>query len=219
MDNSKGVLFDLDGVIVDTARFHFVAWRNLANELGFDISLDQNEQLKGVSRVDSLKKILIWGNKTCSNAEFSAYLHQKNEDYLGMIAALKPTDLLPGVKEVLDFLTAEKVPFALGSASRNARPILNYLQIANRFAAVVDGNDVTKAKPDPEVFLIGARKLEVAPKNCIVFEDAVAGIQAANAVGMTSIGIGNAEVLQKADYNFTDFTQITTEFLQELITK
>lgn len=219
MNNSKGILFDLDGVIVDTARFHFIAWNNLAKNLGFSITQAQNEELKGVSRVDSLKCILEWGDIKYSPEEFAHYLYQKNAEYLKMIQTLDENDLLPGVKKVLDFFSTQNIPFALGSASRNARPILDYLKITHRFIAVVDGNDVTKAKPDPEVFLIGAQRLNRTPENCIVFEDAVAGIRAANSAGMTSIGIGNTEILHEADYNFTDFTQISTEFLQELIKK
>lgn len=219
MNKHKAIIFDLDGVIVDTAKFHFLAWRKLANDLGFDISQEQNEQLKGVSRVHSLRQILKWGEKTCSEEEFERCLISKNEDYLASISGMNENDLLPGVKKVLDYLTSEKVPYALGSASKNARPILKSLKISNRFTAIVDGNDVSKAKPDPEVFLIAAEKLNVNPKNCIVFEDSLAGIQAANSAGMLSIGIGDATILKEADYNFSDFTEIDIGFLEELVLK
>lgn len=217
MNKYKGIIFDLDGVIVDTAKFHYLAWRKMANDLGFDISLEQNEKLKGVSRVHSLEQILDWGGKTVSQEEFEELMAGKNEDYLARISGMTEEDLLPGVRKVLDFLTENKIPYALGSASKNARPILKGLGIHDRFAAIVDGNDVHKAKPDPEVFLIAAEKLNLKPEDCIVFEDSVAGIEAANRAKMYSIGIGDKQILGAADKNFADFTEIDLEFLQKLI--
>lgn len=219
MSDYRGIIFDLDGVIVDTAKFHFLAWRKLANDLGFDISLDQNEQLKGVSRVHSLEQILQWGGKTVSEADFERLMVSKNEDYLARISHMSEEDLLPGVKEVLDFLTENDIPFSLGSASKNARPILKSLKIYDRFTAIVDGNDVQKAKPDPEVFLIASEKLQMKPSDCIVFEDSVAGVQAAKRANMISIGIGEEEVLGEADHIFPDFTQIQIEFIKKIVTK
>ena len=219
MNRTRGIIFDLDGVIVDTAKFHYLAWRKMANDLGFDITLEQNEKLKGVSRVNSLQQILGWGNKTVSEAEFEQLMSSKNDDYLARIAHMDENDLLPGVKKSLDYLTENNVPFALGSASKNARPILKGLKIDQRFEAIVDGNDVTKAKPDPEVFLIAAEKLGIPPQDCIVFEDSVAGIEAANSAGMLSIGIGDKEILKEADYNFADFTEIDNEFLEQIVRK
>ncbi|NJW51319.1 beta-phosphoglucomutase [Salinimicrobium oceani] len=219
MNNTKGIIFDLDGVIVDTAKFHYLAWRKMANDLGFDITLEQNEQLKGVSRVHSLEQILGWGNRTVSSTEFAQLMSSKNEDYLSRIAHMNDEDLLPGVKTILDFLTENHIPFALGSASKNARPILKGLKIEKRFKAIVDGNDVTKAKPDPEVFLIAAQKLDMQPEDCVVFEDSVAGVEAANRAGMTSIGIGDKEILKEADHNFNDFTEIYIDFIKQIIKK
>ncbi|WP_029035937.1 beta-phosphoglucomutase [Salinimicrobium xinjiangense] len=219
MNNSKGIIFDLDGVIVDTAKFHYLAWRKLANDLGFDISIEQNEQLKGVSRVHSLKYILGWGNKTVAEDRFEQLMASKNEDYLQRIAHMNEEDLLPGIKKILDYLTENNIPFALGSASKNARPILRGLQIEDKFKAIVDGNDVTKAKPDPEVFLIAAEKLGIPPKECIVFEDSVAGIQAANRADMISIGIGDKNILKEADYNFADLAEIDLEFIKKIVSK
>lgn len=219
MSDYRGIIFDLDGVIVDTAKFHFLAWRKLANDLGFDITLEQNEQLKGVSRVHSLQQILQWGGKTVSEAEFERLMVSKNEDYLARISDMSEDDLLPGVKEVLDYLTENNIPFSLGSASKNARPILKSLKIYNRFTAIVDGNDVQKAKPDPEVFLIASEKLQMEPSNCIVFEDSVAGVQAAKRANMLSIGIGEEEVLGEADHIFPDFTQIQIDFIKEIVRK
>lgn len=217
MKENKGIIFDLDGVIVDTAKFHFLAWRQLANDMGFDIDLKQNEQLKGVSRVHSLQQILKWGEKTVPEAEFQRLMGVKNEDYLARISDMNEDDLLPGVKKVLDYLTENRVPYALGSASKNARPILKSLNIHDRFEAIVDGNDVQKAKPNPEVFLIAAEKLQKEPENCIVFEDSVAGIEAANNAKMISIGIGEKEVLKAADYIFADFTEIDIDFIKNII--
>lgn len=219
MNDTKGIIFDLDGVIVDTAKFHYLAWRKMANDLGFDISLEQNEQLKGVSRVHSLQQILGWGNKTVSEEEFERLMTSKNEDYLARIAHMGEEDLLPGVKKVLDYLTKNKIPFALGSASKNARPILKGLKIDQRFKAVVDGNDVSKAKPDPEVFLIAAEKLGIKPADCVVIEDSVAGVEAANIANMVSIGLGDKVVLKEADYNFSDFTEIDIQFIENIVRK
>ena len=213
----KAFIFDLDGVIVDTAKYHYLAWRKMANLLGFDISLTQNEALKGVSREASLQKILTWGNKELSKEDFEKCLKQKNEDYLAYISKMTASDILVDVKKTLVFLKDQGQQIALGSASKNARLILEKMELMPFFKVIVDGNDVTKGKPDPEVFLTAASKLGVAPENCIVFEDAVAGIEAANKGGMLSIGIGDKEGLKEAAYVFTDFTEISTAFLSEII--
>lgn len=214
--NNKGFIFDLDGVIVDTAKYHFLAWKKLAKSIGIDFTEVQNEQLKGVSRVKSLEKILAWGNKTISEKEFNQLMAKKNEDYLSYIAKMNESEILPDVAKVLNYLIKEKQPISLGSASKNAREILEKVALYNKFNAIVDGNDVSKAKPDPEVFLIAAKQLKMQPEKCIVFEDSVAGIQAANAANMISIGIGSQQVLFEADYVFQDFTQMSTDFLEEL---
>lgn len=214
----KGFIFDLDGVIVDTAKFHYLAWRKLANNFGFDITEDQNEQLKGISRVKSLEIILDWGKVTLSQDAFMEQMTRKNENYLSYISSMTKKDLLPGVSDVIDYLSENNIPFALGSASKNARIILKKTGLIQKFNAVVDGNDVIKAKPDPEVFLIAAAKLKVEPENCVVFEDSVAGIQAANAADMISVGIGDTDILNEADFVFSDFTQIKLDFINQLIT-
>ncbi|MCB0400102.1 MAG: beta-phosphoglucomutase [Winogradskyella sp.] len=215
--NKKGFIFDLDGVIVDTAKYHFLAWKKLANDLGIDFTEEENEQLKGVSRVKSLEKILTWGNKTLSEKEFKAQMAKKNEDYLDHIAKMDESEILPDVPKVLNYLSENNQPISLGSASKNARTILERVNLKEKFDAIVDGNDVTKAKPDPEVFLIAAKLLNVAPENCIVFEDSVAGVEAANVAKMTSIGIGSKEVLGHAKYVFKDFTEISEDFIEQLI--
>ncbi|WP_339653255.1 beta-phosphoglucomutase [uncultured Salegentibacter sp.] len=217
MKTTKGVIFDLDGVIVDTAKFHFLAWRKLANDLGFDFTKAQNEQLKGVSRVESLKKILEWGELELSKTEFKRQMALKNENYLSYVAKMDDDEILPGVQKVIDYLIENNIPFALGSASKNARNILKKINLLEKFDAIVDGNDVSKAKPDPEVFLIAAEKININPENSIVFEDSVAGVQAANNANMMSIGIGEKEILGEADYVFNDFTEIDIDFIKKLL--
>lgn len=215
--NKKGFIFDLDGVIVDTAKYHFLAWKKLAQGLGIDFTEEENEQLKGVSRVRSLEKILAWGNKSISQEQFNQLMAEKNEDYLHYINDMDESELLPKVKETLQFLKDLQQGISLGSASKNARQIIDKVNVYPFFDAVVDGNDVSKAKPDPEVFLIAAKLLNIDPQDCIVFEDSVAGVQAANIAGMTSIGIGDEKVLHEAQYIFKDFTQISQSFIKDLI--
>ena len=213
----RGFIFDLDGVIVDTAKYHYLAWKKLANSIGVDFSEKQNEQLKGVSRVKSLEKILAWGNKELTKDQFMELMAKKNDDYLSYIAEMDENEILPDVKKVLGFLIEHKQPIALGSASKNAKEILKKVNLYNIFDCIVDGNSVTKAKPDPEVFLIAAKSLKINPEDAVVFEDAVAGIQAANKANMISIGIGDKVILGEADYVFKDFTEINTEFIRKLM--
>ena len=142
---------------------------------------------------------------------------KKNEDYLSHIAKMDESEILPDVPKVLNFLSENNQPISLGSASKNARTILERVNLKEQFNAIVDGNDVTKAKPDPEVFLIAAKLLNVAPENCIVFEDSVAGVEAANVANMISIGIGSKDVLGHAKYVFNDFTEISEDFIEQLI--
>ena len=151
----KCFIFDLDGVIVDTAKYQYQAWKSLANELGIDFSIEQNEKLKGVSRVDSLKKILKWAGRSLDPIEFQNKMNQKNANYIEYISGMNTSELLPDVDRVLKYLTNTEQYITLGSASKNARPILDKLKITGLFDAIVDGNDVSKAKPNPEVFLRG----------------------------------------------------------------
>ncbi|WP_299128135.1 beta-phosphoglucomutase [uncultured Winogradskyella sp.] len=216
---TKGFIFDLDGVIVDTAKYHFLAWKKLANQLGIDFTEHENEQLKGVSRVRSLEKILSWGNKTISQTQFSELMEAKNNDYLQYISAMDTQEILPDVPRVLNTLKGLEQSIALGSASKNARAILERVNLKHHFNAIVDGNDVSKAKPDPEVFIIAAKLLNVNPEDCVVFEDSVAGVKAANAANMVSIGIGNSAILGHAKHVFNDFTEISNAFIDSLISK
>jgi len=213
----KAFIFDLDGVIVDTAKFHYLAWRNLAKGINFDFTSAQNEQFKGVSRVRSLEILLDMANYTATQEEKEMWLVQKNEEYLSYIQKMNQSEILPDVPRVLDYVLSKEQGVALGSASKNARPILKRVALLDKFHAIVDGNDVTLAKPDPEVFIKGAQALQTSTNHCIVFEDSIAGIQAANTAGMVSIGIGDSKVLHEADYVFTDFREISNEFLDDLI--
>ncbi|MGV0966464.1 beta-phosphoglucomutase [Empedobacter falsenii] len=214
---TKAFIFDLDGVIVDTAKYHYLAWKKLANNLNIDFTHEHNELLKGVSRVRSLEIILGLGNVEASDEQKNEWLVQKNKEYLEYIDKMDDSEILPGVMKVLNFLKENNQPIILGSASKNARPILEKVNILNYFDDIVDGNDVSNAKPDPEVFIVGAKKANQTNENSIVFEDSVAGIEAANVAGMTSIGIGESSVLNEAKYNFNNFTEISEDFLLELI--
>ncbi|MBL7885338.1 MAG: beta-phosphoglucomutase [Flavobacterium sp.] len=217
MSNKKAFIFDLDGVIVDTAKYHFLAWQKLAQELGIEFTPEHNEELKGVSRVRSLDIILELGGIQASQEEKNRWLVQKNEDYLSYLVDMDESEILPGVLPVLHYLKDNKQLIALGSASKNARPILEKTGILPLFDAIVDGNDVSNAKPDPEVFLRASQLLNTKNEDAIVFEDSVAGIQAANIANMTSVGIGDAAILHEAKYQFEDFTFIDVSFLEALI--
>ncbi|WP_223445876.1 beta-phosphoglucomutase [Polaribacter litorisediminis] len=213
----KAFIFDLDGVIVDTAKYHYLAWKKLANQLGFEFTKEQNELFKGVSRKRCLEILLDIAKIEATQEDFNRWMIEKNVDYLKFIENMDASEILADVPRVLQFLKDHKIPIGLGSASKNAKPILEKVGLLSYFDAIVDGNNVTKAKPDPEVFLLAANHLGVKAQDCVVFEDAVAGIEAANAANMTSIGIGDANVLSKAQFNFTDFTEISTDFMNDLI--
>ena len=202
-------LFDLDGVLVDTAVFHFQAWRRLTQELGFDIDEEFNETLKGISRMDSLERILNHGKVTLTQEEKEAFAKRKNDWYLELVNQMTPADVLPGVEDFLKAAKSQNIKIALGSASKNAPVILEKTGILPYFDAVIDGTHVSRSKPDPEVFIKGAEALQAAPAECVVFEDAYAGIQAAKAADMYAVGIGTAEVLSNADVVIPGFEGIT----------
>jgi beta-phosphoglucomutase len=203
-------LFDLDGVIVETAHYHYIAWKKIAKKLGFDLSLQQNEALKGISRIASLQQLVAWSTASISSSEFEALLAEKNNDYLHLIEQLGPKDALPGVLQTMQTLKAHDIKIALGSASKNARLILERLELTPFFDAIIDGNDVQKSKPNPEVFLKGAAAVGVPPASCVVFEDAQAGIAAAKAAGMQSVGIGTPEVLTEAQFCVPNLAALST---------
>ena len=204
----KGYIFDLDGVLVDTAKYHYIAWKTIAKEFNFELTPQHNEQLKGIGREVSLHQILQWAGKTLSETDFTDTALRKNKLYLEQISSIDSSELLPGVLNFLQLLKAHHKKIALGSASRNARLVLERTGILPLFDAIVDGTMVSKAKPNPEVFLKAAELLQLPPAQCCVFEDAPAGVQAAKAAGMKVIGVGEEQVLCAADEvipNFSSF--------------
>ena len=189
MNQIKTCIFDLDGVIVDTAKYHFKAWRRLAQELGSDFTEEDNEKLKGVSRVESLNLILEWGGIEATEEEKLALAEKKNTWYLEYINRMTPEEILPGVERFLQSLKDKNIKIVLGSASKNAEVILERCELMHFFDAIVDGNKTTRSKPDPEVFLMGAAAADCDVKECIVFEDAPKGVEAAANAGMRAVAI------------------------------
>jgi beta-phosphoglucomutase len=196
----QAVIFDLDGVIVDTAHYHFIAWKRLAKELGIDFNEAENEQLKGVSRMRSLEIILELGNLRLSQAEMERLATKKNQWFVEYINAMKPDEIFPGVKDMIQKIRASGIKVALASSSKNADTVLDLLNIRSLFDAIVDGTMITHTKPDPETFLLAAKKLNISPGSCLVFEDAEAGVEAAIAAGMKCIGVGSPQQLSKANF-------------------
>lgn len=213
----EACLFDLDGVVVDTAKYHFIAWKALAEELGFEFTLEDNERLKGVSRMQSLEILLEIGNLRVSDREKLEMAEKKNALYVSYIEKMTPEETLPGVEKFLQELRAAGIRIALGSASKNAPMILERIQLSGMFDAIVDGNSIAEAKPNPEVFLKGAEKLGVLPENCVVFEDAIAGIEAAQNANMYSVGIGDPETLGFADMVIPGFDGFTVDMLKKAL--
>ena len=209
----KGYIFDLDGVLVDTAKYHFLAWKRLAEELNIDFNEEDNERLKGVSRMASLDIILELGGKSLSNEEKISLATRKNEWYVEFITKMDASEILPGALEFLQLLKNEGYKCALGSASKNAGLILERTGMTQYFDTIVDGTHVSKAKPDPEVFTLGARNMGLAYEECVVFEDSLAGLQAAKAAGMVAVGIGEAGVLTEADMVVKDLSEFNLTML------
>ena len=213
----KAFIFDLDGIIVDTAKYHFKSWKIISKNFGFELSKTKNELLKGVSREKSLDRILSWGGISIDRFEKKKYLEKKNELYKGFISNLCQMDILPGVNKLLDFAAIKDIPIALGSASKNAHQILKKLGIKNKFKVIIDGNLTSKSKPHPEVFLKGAKMLGVNPKEVIVFEDSIAGVKAANKAKMVSVAICKCGKIENAKYNFNSLDDIPLEFFEKMI--
>jgi beta-phosphoglucomutase len=207
----RAFLFDLDGVIVDTAKYHFLAWRRMANEIGFDFTAEQNEQLKGVGRRESLEIILGWGGIELGEAEKEQWMARKNEWYLEYVGQMGPEEVLPGARAFLESALAAGIKVGLGSASKNARLILDRTGLTSLFDTIVDGNRALRTKPDPEVFLLGAADLGVSPSEAVVFEDAAKGIEAAVRGGFHTVGIGSAEVLSDAERVAVGLSDLTVE--------
>jgi beta-phosphoglucomutase len=213
MYNIKACLFDLDGVIVDTAKYHYLAWKKLADQYGFDFTLEDNERLKGVSRMDSLEILLSIGNVNVDEKTKLELAERKNNWYLEYISTIDSTEILPGVLDFIISLRENNIKIALGSVSKNASLILKNIGMTEYFHSIIDGTKITNAKPDPEVFLLGAKELGMNPENCVVFEDAQAGIFAAKNAGMKVIGIGSSVNLKEADKLIEGFTGITLDIL------
>ncbi len=217
MFKHKACIFDLDGVIVDTAIYHFKAWKRLANKLNFDFTEEENEKLKGISRVRSLELILEWGGVKKTETERLQLATLKNDWYVEMVNQMRKDDTLPGASEFLKAVKDAGYKTALGSASKNATIILKKVGLLDFFDVIVDGNQVSASKPDPEVFLKGAEGLGIEPINCVVFEDAIAGVEAAKAGGMKVVGIGSADVLKDADLVVAGLYKMNLEKLEKII--
>lgn len=211
----KCCIFDLDGVLVDTAKYHYLAWKSVAREMGFDFTEQDNERLKGVSRMASLDILLSIGGVTLTDDEKRQVADRKNSRYLEYILKMTPDEVLPGVIDFLNELKKRSVKIALGSASKNALTILRQTGIEHFFDAIADGNNVTHAKPDPEVFLTAASLAGTVPAESLVFEDAVAGIEAAHRAGIRAVGVGDANILTEADYHIRGFLE--KEMLLQLL--
>lgn len=195
----KACLFDLDGVLVDTAKYHYLAWKRLADEFGFEFTEEHNERLKGVSRMASLDILLEIGGLQLEESEKIQLAERKNSWYFEYISKMDPSEILPGALSLLQECRDEGIRIALGSASKNAMTILQNTNLTSYFDAIIDGTVTTSAKPDPEVFLLGAKELGIPEAECVVFEDAEAGIEAAIRAGMRTVGIGSAATLGKAN--------------------
>ncbi len=212
----RGFIFDLDGVIVDTAKYHFQCWQRIAEKAGVSFTIEENEQLKGVGRVQSLEWILSRSKKKYTQKQKDIWLIEKNEEYVSLISNMTRDELLPDVLKVMELIRDRGHKMALGSASRNAKLILEILRLTSSFDVIVDGKSVTKTKPDPEGFLLASELMRIDPTNCVVFEDAIAGVQAANTAKMLSIGIGDSAYLGAANHVFGGFNEMSDSFLDEL---
>ena len=212
----KSCIFDLDGVLVDSAKYHYLAWKALADKLGFVFTEKDNERLKGVSRMKSLEILWEIGKITMTDGEKEQAAAEKNELYRSYISKMTPEEILPGVENFLKELKSLGIKTAIGSASKNTPLILERTGLKKYFDAVADGTNVSKAKPDPEVFLKGAELLGVDPKTCIVFEDAAAGVEAAHRAGMKAVGIGDKTVLNEADLVIPNFIGVDKSILEKI---
>lgn len=216
----KSAIFDLDGVIVDTAKFHYYAWKQTAQKLDYKLTVNQNEKLKGISRKDSLSLLLKWSGKNISIKKFNNLLLYKNNLYLDRIKKLTKDDSLPGINKVLNYFKNAGVKIALGSASKNSKIVLNKLSLIDFFDVIIDGNDVINSKPNPEVFFKGAKALGVFNSDCIVFEDSQAGIKAAKSANMDVIGICKPKQnLKHTLLNISSFLEIDPDNLLKYFEK
>lgn len=212
----KGCIFDLDGVIVDTAHYHYLAWKRLALELGYDLTELENEKLKGVSRMQSLNIILDLAGISLNEKHKEMLTTKKNIWFNDYIERMTPAEIFPGVQELIDSIKGEGMRVGLASSSMNAKTVLRQLRMEHEFDAVVDGTMITRTKPDPEIFLITAERIGVSAGSCVVIEDAVAGVEAALAAGMKCIGIGSPDLLGEADLILEKTSDIELSTLRAL---
>mgnify|MGYP001141056754 FL=1 len=210
-----GFIFDLDGVITDTAKFHYQAWKALADSLGISIDETFNETLKGISRMDSLDRILAHGHRenAFTPAEKEALAQQKNDHYVQLLEHLTTEDVLPGVVPLLQQAQARHIPCAVASASKNAPLILEKLGVRAYFATIVDPDSLSKGKPDPEIFLAAADSIGVLPQNAIGFEDAQSGIDGLKAAGIYTVGLSASQPLIGADMQVSEMTELSVDAL------
>lgn len=211
----KACIFDLDGVIVDTAHYHFLAWKRLADELGIGFTEADNERLKGVSRLRSMEIIMELGGISLSQREKERLANKKNEWFVDFVERMVPEEIFKGVKPLIRELHDRGIKIGLASSSKNAKTVIQLLRISNEFDVVVDGNMITHSKPDPEIFLLAADKLGIEPADCLVFEDAEAGVEAALAAGMKCVGVGAVKQLHKADKVIAATGDFKVSMLQE----
>jgi len=212
----KACIFDLDGVIVDTAHYHFLAWRRLAKEIGIDLTIEDNERLKGVSRMQSLEIILELGGISLSEHDKETLANKKNSWFVDYLERMAPEEIFPGVKSLIKDLRGLGIKVALASSSKNAKTVIQLLHIHQEFDTVVDGTMITHSKPDPEIFLLAAKKLNIDPKDCLVFEDAEAGVEAALAAGMKCVGVGSPVQLGNANKVIAKTSEFHIAALSEL---
>lgn len=212
----KACIFDLDGVLVDTAHYHFLAWKRLAKEFDYELTEEINEQLKGVSRMKSLEIVMKHANVSLEQQQAQALADRKNGWFTDYVHKMKSEELYPGVKELFSTLRKDHIRIALASSSKNAKTIIEILDIQHEFEAVVDGNMITHSKPDPEIFLLAAKKLSLNPADCVVFEDAEAGVEAALAAGMKCVGVGSPAQLKKANLVVKSIENFNYADLQKL---
>lgn len=216
LEGVKGCIFDLDGVIVDTAHYHFLSWKRLADELGYPLSELDNERLKGVSRMQSLEVILRLAGKSLSPGQKDILANKKNVWFNEYIGRMTPEEIFPGVRNLIRELRKDGIKIGLASSSKNALEVIRVLQIENEFDVIVDGNMIRRTKPDPEIFLLTASRLALEPAQCVVIEDAEAGIEAALSAGMKCIGIGSPALLHKANRVFPKTSDIDLSIVREL---
>ncbi len=212
----KAAIFDLDGVIVDTAKYHYLAWKRLARQLGFDLTEEDNEQLKGISRIHSMEIVARIGGLSLPEAELRRLANLKNEWFIEYIEQMRPDEVFPGVVELVKDLRARGIRIGLASSSKNAPAVLGILQITELFDVVVDGTMIIHSKPDPEIFLLAAERLGLPPEVCLVFEDAEAGVEAALRAGMRCVGIGSEVQLGKADMVLARTGDFTIDMIQRI---